>query len=228
MLKLPRTTEFNKRIPKGKFYENIDLKNDTKRAFIDDVKTIIWKNKIATTTTNLEKGEFVREIEIFEIKASNKNIDENILKVIDRAIPYHIVFLVEYESKYRVFVGFKEILADDKVKSVNKYFKTEWLEEKELPLEFKGLNIDTVYENFVRQVGGEVLKTSNSDENLKETVEKNEMREKLLKDIEKLENRLSREKQFNKQMEINGEIKKLKRELEWKIVKKLKTMVWLF
>lgn len=47
MIGLPKTTEFNKRIPKQKFYENIDVSPTLKKVFVEQVKTIYWKNKIA-------------------------------------------------------------------------------------------------------------------------------------------------------------------------------------
>lgn len=40
MLGLPKTTDFNKRIPKQKFYENIDISPVLKRSFIEQIKTI--------------------------------------------------------------------------------------------------------------------------------------------------------------------------------------------
>lgn len=35
MLGLPERTEFNKRIPKQKFYENIDIPHTLKRVFVN-------------------------------------------------------------------------------------------------------------------------------------------------------------------------------------------------
>ena len=51
---------------------------------------------------------------------------------------------------------------------VNGYYCTEWLREDELPLKLEGLNLDSVYENFVRQIAGDKLKTETADESLKE------------------------------------------------------------
>ena len=62
---------------------------------------IHWKNKIAATTTNLAEGKDVTELEIFKIKMNGNQMDEIVLKQIDREIPYHILFLLEYEGKYQ-------------------------------------------------------------------------------------------------------------------------------
>ena len=53
MLGLPKTTEFNKRIPKQKFYDNLTITPALKKVFIDQIKAIYWRNKIAASTTNL-------------------------------------------------------------------------------------------------------------------------------------------------------------------------------
>lgn len=100
MLGLPKTTEFNKRIPKQKFYENLNVTPAMKKFFVEQIKVIHWKNKIAATTTNLAEGKDVTELEIFQIKMNGNQMDEIVLKQIDREIPYHILFLLEYEGKY--------------------------------------------------------------------------------------------------------------------------------
>ena len=95
MLGLPKSTEFNKRIPKQKFYENIAVTPAMKKAFVEQIKIIYWRNKIATTTLNLAAGEQVTEIEVFEVRLSAPKLDESVLRQIDREIPYHILFLLE-------------------------------------------------------------------------------------------------------------------------------------
>lgn len=101
MLGLPKTTEFDKRIPKQKFYENISVTPALRRIFIDQIKVVYWRNKIAPSTMNLEAGSNVTEIEIFEVKLNSVPLDISVLRQIDKEIPYHIVFLLEYEGKYQ-------------------------------------------------------------------------------------------------------------------------------
>ena len=93
MLGLPKSTEFDRRIPKQKFYENLSVTPAIKRIFIDQIKVIYWRNKIATTTMNLAAGEAVSEIEIFEVRLAAPQLDVSFLKQIDKEIPYHILFL---------------------------------------------------------------------------------------------------------------------------------------
>ena len=202
MLGLPKSTEFNKRIPKQKFYENLSVTPALKRVFIDQIKVIYWRNKVAATTMNIAAGDTVTEVEVFEVRLAAPQLDVSVLRQIDKEIPYHIVFLLEYDGKYQAN-AFK----------VGTYYHTEWLPESELPLKVDGLSIDKVYENFVRQIAGGALQADNN-ESLKESVERDAKRQQLEKQIAALRVKVRKEKQLNKQMQLNAELKKLKKELE--------------
>ena len=215
MIGLPKTTEFNKRIPKQKFYENMDISPALKRVFVEQVRIIYWKNKIAASTTNLAAGTDVTELEVFEIRLNRPVLDDSLLRQIDKEIPYHILFLLEYKGKYQAWIGYKEAAASgNKAFKVNGYYHTEWLAEDELQLKLEGLNVDAVYENFVRQIAGDKLKTEAAGESLKESVARDEQKQALQKQIETLQAKIRKEKQLNKQMQMNSELKKLKKELE--------------
>ena len=215
MIGLPKSTEFNKRIPKQKFYENMEISPVIKQIFVEQIKMIYWRNKIAVSTTNLATGHDVTEIEVFEIRLNHSELDERVLRQIDREIPYHILFLLEYEGKYQAWIGYKEITTSgNKRVKVGKYYHSDWRLEEELHLWLEGLNIDTIYENLVRQIAGDKLKKVTPDESLKESITKDEKKEQLEKQISVLTVKLRKEKQLNKQIELNTEVKRLKKELE--------------
>ncbi|WP_270523716.1 DUF4391 domain-containing protein [Veillonella atypica] len=214
MIGLPKTTEFNKRIPKQKFYENMDISPALKKVFVEQVRIIYWKNKIAASTTNLAAGNDVNELEVFEVRLSSPVLDDSLLRQIDKEIPYHILFLLEYDGKYQAWIGYKEAAASgNNAFKVNGYYHTEWLTENELPLKLEGLNVDAVYENFVRQIAGDKLKTETFGESLKESVARDEQKQALQKQIAILQAKIRKEKQLNKQMQMNTELKTLKKEL---------------
>lgn len=213
VLGLPMNTEFNKRIPKQKFYENIAVTPAMKRAFVEQIKIIYWRNKIATTTLNLAAGEQVTEIEVFEVRLSAPKLDESVLRQIDREIPYHILFLLEYEGKYRAVIGYKEAAAGKTAFKVDRYYSTDWLDEEDLPVHLEGLTLDAVYENFVRQIAGDVLVEENGT-TLKESIEQQKQREQLEKQIAALEAKIRKEKQPKKKFEMVQKIKMLKERLK--------------
>lgn len=215
MLGLSKATEFNRRIPKAKFYENINITPSQKRLFVEHVKNIYWKNKIAVTTTNLTEGKYVTEIEVFEINLNGSQVDIDLLKSIDSIIPYHILYILEYNSKYQAWIGYKETTdIYKKISKVDRYYHTNWLEKTELIVKLEGLNLDDVYENLVRQIAGDKLQSGNVTKSLKQSVERDKEIETLKKQINILQGKIRKEKQLNKQIGLNTELKKLRNKLE--------------
>ena len=216
MIGLPKSTEFNRRIPKQKFYENISVSPTLKRVFIEQIKVIYWRNKVTATTMNLAAGETVTELEVFEVKLNGQQLDESVLRQIDKEIPYHILFLLEYDGKYQAWTAYKEAAAfGSNAFKVGTYYHTDWLPETDLPLKVEGLSVDKVYENFVRQIAGDALRSEEGKtESLKESVERDNRRQELEKQVAALQTKVRQEKQLNKQVQLNAELKKLKKELE--------------
>lgn len=183
MLDFPKSTEFNKRIPKQKFYEKIDVSPALKKVFVEQIKLIHWRNKLAESTLNIAPGQTVMEIEVIEIKLTQPQLDEAVLRQIDKEIPYHILFVLSYGNKVQAWTGYKEAAeSGNNAFKVNKYYHTEWMLEDELTLEIEGLNMDAVWDNFIIQVGGLELAQGNS---LEEQIALEERKAKLTKEIEK-------------------------------------------
>ena len=210
MLGFPVSTEFNKRIPKQKFYENLDVSPTLRRVFVDQIRIVYWRNKLAASTLNIAAGEAVTEIEVFEVRLNEPLLDEAVLKQIDKEIPYHLLFILTCDGKAQAWIGYKEAAASgSSAFKVNRYYHTDWMPEDELQLRIDGLNMDTVYESLVRQIAGDKLQAE-SGESLKESVERGEKKKQLEKQIATLESKMRKEKQLNRRMEMNAEMKKLK------------------
>ena len=213
MLGFPVSTEFNKRIPKQKFYDNLDVSPTLRRVFVDQIRLVYWRNKLAASTLNIAAGEVVSEVEVFEVRLNEPKLDEAVLKQIDKEIPYHILFILTCDGKAQAWIGYKEAAASgSNAFKVNRYYHTDWMPEDELQLRIDGLNMDTVYESLVRQIAGNKLQAE-SGESLKESVERDEKKKQLEKQIAALESKMRKEKQLNRRMEMNAEFKKLQREL---------------
>lgn len=213
MFGFPASTEFGKRIPKQKFYENIDITPTLKRVFVEQIRLIYWRNKLATTTLNLAAGDAVKEIEVFEVLLNAPQLDEAVLRQIDREIPYHILFILTYDGKAQAWIGYKEAAASgSNAFKVSRYYHTDWVPEDELRFRVDGLNMDAVYESLVRQIAGGALQ-ADSGESLQASVERDEKRRKLEKQIAALESKMRKEKQLNRRMEINAELKRLRKEI---------------
>ena len=152
--------------------------------------------------------------EVLEVQLKFPHLDETVLRQIDREIPYHILFVLTCEGKAQVWIGYKEAAGSgSNAFKVSQYYHTDWMPEKELQFRIDGLSMDAVYENLVRQVAGDALQ-ANSEESLQASVERDKKRRQLEKQIAALEGKMRKEKQLNRRMEMNAEVKKIRMKLE--------------
>lgn len=212
MFGLPETTYFGKLVPKNKFYDKLSIDIKLERSFIDQINSIRWVHKLSADTLNVSKGSIVDEVEVFLVKLKTRVLDLNVLRQMDKQLHYHLIFILEFEEQYQIWTGYKEESTNDAFK-VGNYYNTNWVTEDTFSLRLDGLNMDTIYENLVRQIAGNELSKENN-ESLKDTVERQATREKLEKKIAKLRVKIRKEKQFNRQVELNTQLKILKHKLE--------------
>ena len=200
MLGLPRSTEVNRRVAKEKLYQNAALVPRTREMIKDQIDSVFWRNKLADSTMAISAGETVAEIQIFEIQLRQRELDKRVLPAIAKAIPYKILFILVFGDEAQVWI-----------EASGTFYNTDWQPLGGFMLKFDGLNLDAVYENLARQISGGRLGT---DGDIEEAVDRDKIRQKLERDILTLEKKLLREKQFNKQVELNGELKRLCAKLE--------------
>ena len=212
MFGLPESTYFGKLVPKNKFYDKLTIDKKLERSFVEQINSIRWLHKLSADTLNVSKGKTVEEAEVFLIKLKTSELDLNILRQMDKQLHYHLIFILEFEEKYQIWTGYKEESTNTAFK-VGNYYHTDWVTENTFSLRTDGLDMDTVYENLVRQIAGDTL-TQENNESLKETIERQAARQKLEKEIEKLRVKVRKEKQFNRQIELNKQLKALLKQLE--------------
>lgn len=205
MLGLPKSTEYNKRISKTQFYRNLNLPNKVKQQFVDEIDTIIWQNKISPDTMAVPKGEEVTEIEVIEIRLHQRGVSDNILEVMDRGIPYHIVFALTFKGEVQVAIGYKEKNQKKDAKyRVEGYYFSEWASTDEFVLELKGLNLDRIYENLLRQF---IPEERPQVQDLRETIVLQKEIEKQAALCESIEKKMKSERQFNVQVQLNHKLR---------------------
>lgn len=209
MLGLPSTTELHRRIPKQTIYDKCKPSPVLKKAFSAQIASIHWRNKIAPEVLNLAAGKEVRELEVFELRLNDGQMDEAVLRLIDRAIPYHILFVLVWEDRMRLAVAYKEAPnAKSAGVRVERYYYTDWMPVGEVALRLEGLSMDAVYENLVRRIAGGALGDAHTS-TLRESVAAQRRRERIGKQIATLEAKIRREKQPKKKFELVQELKAL-------------------
>lgn len=198
MIAFPNSTQVDKRIPKQKFYENAKISALVKRAFVDQIKNIYWRNKLSKDTINVDEGETVKEIHLIELQLYTKDFDKAVLQVINSAIPYNIIFLLVCDDEYQLSVFHQKL------------YSSMWQKWDDLLLNIKGRTLDEIWNSFVIQIGG--IEITN-DRTLEEQIAEDERLNKLKKEIEKLERMAQKEIQPKKKYELHQQIIKLKDEI---------------
>ena len=202
----PSKTIINVKVPKKSFYENLTVSTANKRIFIDQINAIWWRYKLTADTLAVAPSEMIDEIEIFEIELTTKNFDSSILRLIDRGIPYHTLFILTYEGESQLWIAYKEKTSSDSL-SVGNYYHTDFMPSESLNLSAVGMSLDDIYAALFYQVSG-IQKSLSKP--LKDVIIEYEKRQKLEKEIARLEKQLRKETQPKKKFDLHQKIKGLK------------------
>lgn len=206
MFALPSSTLVQKVIPKNAFDTFMNSKQ--KKLMSVKIQRITWANKISYDTISL-KGNEVNEIQIFKIELKEKANIKEIISVIDKAIPYHIIFCIEYQEEYYISTSIKHLHPTNSNKAVIDYtFTTNWEHgniNDRYKLELRN-NLDWIFMNFCKQLFTSEKKSNSLNELLINQTES----EYLKREIEKLEMELKKCKQFNKKVELKLKLNKLR------------------
>ena len=200
----PEKTFFGKPIPKAKFYEKLPVTQAVKNCFVNGIAGIVWRNKLSAETLNVQPGSRVQELEVIEISLKGDALNDSVLKVIDKGIPYQLLFLLKRGEECQLCMGYKET----ETSAVKEYFKTDWMTFEALPLQITGLTLDEVCDNFIRQINTRLA--SAEDMSLKEAIADDAQRLKIEKQIAALEKKMKAEKQPKRKFELHEEIQKLR------------------
>ena len=198
---LPKQAYLHRFIPKNKFSDKASVSTKLKKEFTDQIQKIHWEYKLAPSTVGISSTENVEEIQIFEIQLKEQIIPKNILKIIDKAIPYPILYIFKYGDSYAYGITLK---GDNS----GKYYFSEWDEVK--TFDFFGIDLEYVYQGLVssfihiRQKGQDFATIVNTDKRI----------EVLQKEIKILQNKVKNEKQFNRKVELNKTLLEKKKILE--------------
>lgn len=211
MIKFPEYAKVGRIVAKENFYNGIDT--TTKNLFQSEISRITWEYKLAPNTINLPAKKWP-EIEAFRITLKNGEVPEKVLKAIDSAIPYPILFLIEKGTVEKAVISYKEqSQKDENFAKVDTYFSTGWNDPRLDEIKIDGLDIDAVFSNFVRQIAGDKLifsKSTDVPKTIKEDVEALKERAKIQKQIDAITRKINAEPSLGKKQELAEERYRLK------------------
>lgn len=213
MFAFPRQAAFHRIVPKAKIYAHARISKRLKDLFVSQIGEILWSYKLAPDTLNLPASHGIQEIQVFELSLRTPEIDESVLETIDRAIPYPILFQLIHGEEIRTVASYKRPSDADSSKWVIE--ATFWGEAQPVaaprsPLPV-ALDLSGLYEQILRTL---IPLQARSGEPLRDQVQRYQSIQGKERSRQQLEASLSREKQFNRKVELNAAIRKLDDELK--------------
>lgn len=197
MLGLPETTEVRQFISKAAIYRKFELNNSQQASFDEDIKKITIVNEISSQTVKLA-GNDENAFFVLEIQLKHKDYDKKNIERLSKLIDQNILLVLVYEDIARLAV-FKTILHE-----------TEWKSQEDFSVNLSGLSFDDIWNNIICFVGGFELESGNT---LAEQIDLNLQKEKLQKEIDRLEKLARKENQPKKKFELVNQKRKLEEEL---------------
>ena len=213
----PKQAEFGRVLPKNKIYEHSGANTRLKDLFVEQVEQIVWRYKLAPETINLAAKPGVPEIQIFAIQQKTPELHHDVLRCIDGAVQFPIIFELTQgqgaEAKTQVVAAYKRPSEADAASWVcSDYFESGWMpatsERATLPL---ALDLGGLYEQMLQRL---VPIAARTHEPVRDLIFRTEQVMAKKREIAKTEARLNKEKQFNRKVEINAELRALKNLVE--------------
>jgi hypothetical protein len=213
----PKAAAFGRVVPKSRIYEHAGVGTALRDLFVTQVDQIVWKHKLAPETTNLAATKAVSEIQVFGISLRTGMLDEEVLRAIDRAIPFPLIFELSWMGKRKAVAAFKRPSDADSTKwVVSGYFATDWAPDDaaRLPLPV-ALNLGGLYDALITALMPKAtVEAEHAGEDIQTRVARMEAIRAKTREVDRIKARLAREKQFNKRVAINAELRAARRELE--------------
>lgn len=198
MFGLPEKTELNKQHPKKAIYTKFSMNSAQKEKFDADISRIVIVNEISPATVNIAAGKDVSSFYVLLLSLKRTDYNPKTIELITKLIPQKMLLVLEYEGKACLAVWRTKLIS------------TDWQSLDNINVSISGLDLDAVWDNAIMQIGGITVAEGST---LDEQIAVNTEREKLLKEIERLEKKARAENQPKKKFEMVQQIKKLREKI---------------
>jgi len=200
LLGLPKSTELSKQLPKKAIYEKFNMNTAAKEKFDADISRINIVAEISPNTVSIAKGETVSAIYVLQVILKQKEFASKTISQISKLIEQNMLLVLDYDGERKLAIHHTKLI------------QSNWKPSDDCFISLTGLNLDTVWENLVTQVGGIAIEQGHS---LDEQIAADEQKEKAEREIARLERMARNEKQPKKKFELVTQINKLKAELKY-------------
>ena len=199
MYGLPHTTEIRKQLPKKAIYAKFELKPAQRDGFDADVSRIDIVAVISPTTVPaVAAGEDIKEFYVLAVQLKRKDYDEKNIAMLLKLIPQNILFSLQYDDEIQLAVYHTKLI------------KSDWKSKADIEIRLSGLNLDTVWENIIKDIGEIHVREGKT---LTEQIQEDERLRVLKRQIEELERKCRTEKQPRRRLELYEKLTSLKKQL---------------
>ncbi len=213
LVAFPRQAAFGRILPKNKIYEHSGANGKLKALFVEQVEQIVWQYKLAPETINLPARPGVPEIQVLCIQLKTAELDLAVLRCIDAAIPFPVIFELSFAGRTQMVAAFKRLQASDTSRwLIGNYFASAWCssdsDRVDMPL---AVDLAGLYEQLLCRL---IPVGARAGESVAELVARVELITAKQREADKIASRLDKEKQFNRKVAINAELRRLKTMLD--------------
>jgi hypothetical protein len=212
-VRYPAQAAFGRTLPKSKLYAHSHAGTRLKNLFVQQVEQIVWQFKLAPETINLPARPAVPEIQVFGIQLKTPELSFDVLRAIDQAVQFPIIFELAHAGRAQVVACHKRPNEADASRWVlSDYFASGWLadnaERGVMPV---ALHLGSLYEQLLRAL---LPLPARPHETLAEHVARLDALAAKQREADKTAAKLEKERQFNRKVAINADLRRLQMELE--------------
>lgn len=209
----PQSAALKRVVPKSRIYDAVRAPASLREKFVSQVDQIIWAYKLAPETINLPATKSVPEIQVFRITLKANEVSDDVLRAIDRAIPFPLIFELEADGRVQVVAAHKRPSEADGAKWViSDHLHGEWqpagAARAPMPV---ALNLLALYDQILTVL---MPIESAPTEDMTTRMERLDAIKAKEREIGRLKSKLKRETQFNIKMTLHGELREAQAEFE--------------
>ncbi len=212
-VRYPPQAAFGRTLPKSKLYAHSHAGTRLRNLFVQQVEQIVWQFKLAPETINLPARPAVPEIQVFGIQLKTPELSFDVLRAIDQAVQFPIIFELAHAGRSQVVACHKRPSEADASRWVlSDYFASGWLadhaERGAMPV---ALHLSGLYEQLLCAL---LPLPARPHETLAEHVARLDELAAKQREADKTAAKLEKERQFNRKVAINADLRRLQTELE--------------
>ncbi len=213
MFAYPEIALFDKPVAKTQLFKRTAAAAATKSLFSAQVSEIRWLYKLSQSTINLPPVDGYFEIQVFSLKLKGSELNFKVLEIIDKAVPYPLFYRLQSNGQINFVTSYKKPQQEGEKWLQGGYLQTGWqqqtaIDKQPLPV---ALNLKTLYEQMVLQHVKMPLRHGETIEQLMNRIDEISRNQNIL---QRLEAKMHAEKQFNRRVELNTQIRQLNKIIE--------------